>query len=54
MGILYVDNHPEGEVFLFPPPLAVPTVRLVLILHPQRIQRTEVCVRSKRILSSVT
>ena len=40
VGTLYAGDHPGGT-YLFPSPLAITTMRLVLIPHPQRIQRTK-------------
>ena len=38
--MLYTGDHPGGT-FLVPSPLAITMMRLVLIPHPQRIQRTK-------------
>ena len=38
--MLYTGDHPGGT-FLFPSPLAITVMRLVLIPHPQSIQRTK-------------
>ena len=43
VGMLYTGDHPGGT-FLFPSPIAITMMRLVWILHPQRTQRTKVCV----------
>ena len=39
-----LHGWPPGGTFLFPSPIAITRMRLVWILHPQRIQRTKVCV----------